>query len=319
MAPIVVRRRWQRNRQQGRDDMKQLERRRRDARCVRAAALGALVTAVMAAAVLDVETARAASVEAQNAAEGRNGVVILSPRLRFLPLEAQRDPVDISAWSQALMNYRIIEDSPETLQAYVVSGSEGRLISGAGDQVLARHVQGRPGQRFGLYTPGTPLKDDEGRVLGQVMIRQGVARLERPGTPLSTLTVEKSPREVSQGAQLMALDDWTPPAQLTPRAAPDGIQGRIIDRPGAGRIVGLRDIVVIDLGRHQVTPGMRLRVQGEAQSVPDPVTHESLTLEGGVLGELMVVRTFEQASLALVTRAELPMATGDRLGAPFDD
>ncbi|WP_456269434.1 hypothetical protein M1D97_03855 [Kushneria sp. AK178] len=269
--------------------------------------------AMLAAVVAGADTVRAASIS------GQDSVMTLSPRLRFLPLESRRDPVDISAWSQALMNHRIVEAGAAESRAYVVSGSEGRLISGAGDQVLARHVQGRPGQRFGIYTPGTLLKDAQGNVLGQVMIRQGVARLERPGTPLSTLTIEKSPREVSQGAQLMVLDDWTPPAQLTPRAAPDGIQGRIIDRPGAGHIMGLRDIVVIDLGRHQVTPGMRLRVQGEAQSVSDPVTSESLTLEGGILGELMVVRTFEQTSLALVTRAGLPMATGDRLGAPFDD
>ncbi|ART62474.1 hypothetical protein [Kushneria marisflavi] len=83
--------------------------------------------------------------------------------------------------------------------------------------------------------------------------------------------------------------------------------------------MGLRDIVVIDLGRHQVMPGMRLRVQGEPEEVTDPVTGESLVLDGGVLGELMIVRTFEQTSLALVTRAELPMATGDRVETTLDD
>lgn len=249
----------------------------------------------------------------------QDSVVTLSPRLRFLPLEQQQSPVDISARAQALMNYRIIEAGTEAPSAYVVSGSEGRLLSGAGDQVLARHVQGRPGQRFGLYTPGAMLEDDQGRALGQVMIRQGVVRLERLGSPLSTLTVEKSPREVSAGAHLMALDGWVPPAQLIPKAAPEGTLGRIIDRPGAGQMVGLRDIVVIDLGRQRVTPGMRLRVQGEAESVTDPVTHESLALDGGVLGELLVVRTFEQASLALVTRAGLPMATGNRVEATGDD
>ena len=249
----------------------------------------------------------------------QGGAVTLSPRVRFLPLEAQHDPVDLSARVPSLMNYRVIEAGTPMPQAYVVSGSEGRLISGAGDQIVARYVQGRPGQRFGLYTPGTLLKDDQGRVLGQVMIRQGVARLERQGAPLSTLTVEKSPREVSAGAQLMALDDWTPPRQLVPFTAPAGTRGQILDRPGAGRIVGLRDIVVIDLGRHQVTPGMRLRVQGEPEEVSDPVTGGLLALDGGVLGELMIVRTFEQTSLALVTRAGLPMATGDRVEATLDD
>ncbi|GHC14294.1 hypothetical protein GCM10010082_00400 [Kushneria pakistanensis] len=252
-------------------------------------------------------------------ADAQDSVVTLAPRLRFLPLEQQQSPVDISARAQSLMNYRIIETGAEAPSAYVVSGSEGRLISGAGDQVLARHVEGRSGQRFGIYTPGTLLKDAQGNALGQVMIRQGVARLKRPGMPLSTLTIEKSPREVSAGAQLMALDDWTPPAQLMPQATPEGTQGRIIDRPGDGHMVGLRDIVVIDLGRHQVAPGMRLRVLGEAEGVTDPVTGESLTLEGGVLGTLMIVRTFEQASLALVTRAGLPMATGDRVEAASDD
>lgn len=246
-------------------------------------------------------------------------VVTLSPRLRFLPLDEQREPVDISARAQALMNYRIIEGSTDALQAYVVSGSEGRLISGAGDQILARHVQGRSGQRFGIYTPGAVLQDGQGNTLGQVMIRQGVARLERSGTPLSTLTIEQSPREVSAGAMLMALDGWTPPRQLVPSRAPAGTRGQILDRPGAGRIVGLRDIVVVNLGRHQVAPGMRFRVQGEAQPVTDPVTNESLAIDGGVLGELMVVRTFEQTSLALVTRAGLPMATGDRVEATLDD
>ncbi|RKD87599.1 hypothetical protein [Kushneria marisflavi] len=249
----------------------------------------------------------------------QGGVVTLTPRVRFLPLEAQRDPVDVSARAQSLMNYRVIEAGTPMPQAYVVSGSEGRLISGAGDQIVARYVQGRSGQRFGLYTPGILLKDDQGEVLGQVMIRQGVARLERSGTPLSTLTVEKSPREVSAGTRLMVLDDWTPPRQLVPSMAPAGTRGQILDRPGAGRIVGLRDIVVIDLGRHQVMPGMRLRVQGEPEEVTDPVTGESLVLDGGVLGELMIVRTFEQTSLALVTRAELPMATGDRVETTLDD
>ncbi len=313
MAPIVVRRRWQRNRQQSEDDMKRQGTGNR-CRGVRQGA-GLVALTVVMAAVAVVSSGR---VDASPAGASDN-VTTLSPRLRFLPLDQPGEPVNISAWSQALMDYRIVESQAVSPAAYVVSGSEGRLLSGAGDQVLARHVQGRPGQRFGLYTPGALLEDDQGRALGQVMIRQGVVRLERSGSPLSTLTVEKSPREVSAGAHLMALDGWVPPAQLVPRAAPAGTQGRIIDRPGAGRMVGLRDIVVIDLGRHRVTPGMRLRVQGEAESVTDPVTHESLALDGGVLGELLVVRTFEQASLALVTRAGLPMATGDRVEAIGDD
>ncbi len=313
MAPIVVRRRWQRNRQQGEDDMKWQRMDGRRSRVRQATRHMALMAVMMTAAAPWAGAVNAAP------ASGQDNVIILSPGMRFLPPEQPHEPIDISARAQALMDYRIIEAGTDVPGAYVVSGSEGRLISGAGDQVLARHVQGRSGQRFGIYTPGTLLKDEQGNTLGQVMIRQGVARLERAGKPLSTLTIEKSPREVSVGSHLMALDDWTPPAQLIPQNTPDGTHGRVIDRPGAGQMVGLRDIVVIDLGRHQVAPGMRLRVMGETQGVTDPVTGESLSLEGGVLGELLVVRTFERASLALVTRAGLPMATGDRVEAASDD
>lgn len=313
MAPIVVRRRWQRNRQQSEDDMKRQGMNARSRRAGQGWQPMVLMVAMVSALMGLSCGAGAASVGDQDS------IVTLSPRLRFLPLDEQREPVDISARAQALMDYRIVESDMVPSRAYVVSGSEGRLISGAGDQILARHVQGPPGQRFGIYTPGAVLHDEQGNTLGQVMIRQGVARLERSGSPLSTLTIEQSPREVSAGAMLMALDGWTPPRQLVPSRASAGTRGQILDRPGAGRIVGLRDIVVVDLGRHQVVPGMRFRVQGEAQSVTDPVTNESLALEGGVLGELMIVRTFEQASLALVTQAGLPMATGDRVEADLDD
>lgn len=246
-------------------------------------------------------------------------VIRLSPRMRILPPEASSVPVDISALERFLAHHRIIEGLAEDIPAYIVSGSQGRLINGAGDQVLARHVNGRAGQRFGVYAPGNVLTGNHGDVLGQVMIHIGQARLERPGTPLSTLTLESSRQEIGEGARLLPLDDWTPPAFLTPHPARPGTTGRILDKPGAGRVVGLRDVVVIDQGCHQVDPGTLLRAYGADQPVTDPVTKEGLSLPGASLGHLLVVRCLEKTSLAVVNDMALPMAIDDRLEVPTND
>ncbi|MFC0269800.1 hypothetical protein [Kushneria aurantia] len=252
------------------------------------------------------------------AALAESEVVRLSPQIRFLSPEAAVTPIDTTDIATLLEDYRVVEQPLDDSQGRIVAGRGGEVISGAGDEVVALGVAGESGQRYGIYQPGRVLQDEDGRFLGRVMLPLGEAQLVRRGEPLSVLRITRSRREIGEGARLLPAMAPPLPAQLSPRPAPSGASGSIVDRPGDGLVIGNRDLVMITTGRGAAEPGTLYSVLDEPEPVTDAATGQRYRVPGELLGQLMVLRTFGEVSLALVTRMSRPMAVGDRLGAPAD-
>lgn len=241
----------------------------------------------------------------------------LSPQIRFIEPEAAVTPLDTSDLAAFVTRYRVLEKPVAPDAARVLAGRGGQLANGAGDEVLARHLDAaRPGQRFGVFEPGRVLRDDRDRFLGQVMLPLGEARLVRNEGPIAVLELTASRREIGEGALLLALDSAALPEELTPRPAAAGVSGRILDRPSGGRVAGSRDLLIVSPGAAQLSPGALIDVFGEEEPVLDARTDETFLLPGARRGTLMVLETFEHTSLALIIEMSEPVSVGDRVGAP---
>lgn len=247
---------------------------------------------------------------------GEAPVKRLSPQIRFIEPEAAVAPLDTRDLASLVTRYRVVDRRIGPDDARILAGRSGRLVNGTGDEVLARHLDARPGQRFGVFEPGRILQDEQERFLGQVMLPLGEARLVRNEGPLAVLELTASRREIGEGAILLEAGSTALPAELTPRPAEAGVSGRILDRPGGGRVAGSRDLLIVTPGAGRVSPGTLLDVFGERTPVLDSQAGETLMLPGEWLGRLLVLETFEHTSLALVIEMSAPVRVGDRLGAP---
>jgi hypothetical protein len=93
--------------------------------------------------------------------------------------------------------------------------------------------------------------------------------------------------------------------------------GVIIDVLGGVAKVGQFDAVAISAGDFEgLEPGDVFAIYKKGEAVKDPVNGELVNLPAERAGELMVFKTFDRVSYALVMKATNVISVGDELRAP---
>ncbi|WP_183326251.1 LysM peptidoglycan-binding domain-containing protein [Halomonas cerina] len=242
-------------------------------------------------------------------------VVHLSPEMRTLPHREAIEPIPLATVRHFLRDHRIVEH-PKAL-AYVVAGSDGRILSGTGDRFYARgRVEGSG--RFGIYRPGQRYRDAaSGESLGLELESVGQARRLRQAEEVVVMEATDTHQEVRSGDLILPLEVRALTTDFLPRPPEREIAGQILAVPGGVRFIGRLQMVAIDLGtRDGLAPGHVLSVERRGEWVDEPRTGERLRLPGEEAGLVMVVRPYEKMSYALVMKATRPLAVGDRLHNP---
>ena len=210
-------------------------------------------------------------------------------------------PADVI--EQYLVNPLVVSKSEIATSAYIAATEEGRLMGTVGDHVFARgNVSG---QRYSIFRPGKSLVDpDTEEVLGYETIHVSNASLVSAGDP-SKLVITSSSRETLKGDRLMQTNDQTP-AFYQPRAATTETPGKIISLVDAVARAGKNQLVVLNLGDSDgVQTGDTFSVVTNDRVIRDDVKQnkgrpEFFTVDGDEAGVVMVVRTFENVSYALI-------------------
>jgi hypothetical protein len=171
-----------------------------------------------------------------------------------------------------------------------------------------------------------PLSDPQShRRLGYLAIYAGAAQVERGGDPaLAVLT--DSGREVIRG-DVMVPDTSTVVQGLIPHAPTQAIDGRVIAIVNGVLIAGQWEVVAINRGsRDGLEPGNVLKSEQAGSVVIDhgPQIAGSDTrgfghkvqLPAETSGTLLVFKTYEEMSYALVVNVTLPLAIGDHVRNP---
>ena len=246
--------------------------------------------------------------------------VKLTPQVRYESLDKAIDTIPRSAIGPFLYRPRVVTKEEIDNAPYIVSSYEEHLISGTGNRVYARKVTDNSIAQYGVIRPGEVYRDPETKeVLGYEVIRVAAARVVRGGDP-TTLTLVDAKREVLNGDLLLPSEEGELDFNFFPQPPRDKINGTIISVFDGVSQIGQYNVVVLNRGKRDgLIPGHVLAIYQSGKEVPDPQARAStswVTLPDERAGVLMVFRTYEKVSYALVMRATRAIHVYDRVTNP---
>lgn len=242
--------------------------------------------------------------------------VKLSPQARPQPLDEAIPTIPLDVIGPFLSRPRVLEEPAYERAPYIVSSADEHLIAGAGDRVYVRGLSRGPG-RYTVLRRGELYRDpDTGEVLGLEAVHVADARLQRPGDP-AVLVLVSSSREAIVGDRVLPVEEGRYTDRFLPRAPKHRVDGRIISVLDGVSRIGQYQVVVLNRGRREgVEPGHVLAVYQTGEVIEDPVRGGKVKLPDERAGIVMVFRTFDKVSYALVMRATRSIRVLDRVRNP---
>ena len=247
--------------------------------------------------------------------------VKLSPETRIEPLDTVIPAIPLDVISPFLKRSRVTDQKTLDEAAYVISGHEGRIATGAGDLLYGR--DGTVGElaqfsTYGAYHPGQAYVDpDTKELLGIEALEVAVGKVIAKDDDISTIRLVSSEREVVPEDRLLPSEEEKVIPTFFPSSPENEITGKIISVLGGVTQLGPYDVVAINLGeRESIDVGNIMAIYHDSGMVKDRVKNEMVQLPPERAGILMVFRTFEKMSYALVLKAQRPLSIGDELRNP---
>lgn len=246
--------------------------------------------------------------------------VKLSPQARITPWTGAINTVPIDAIAPFLSRPYVLDEGEAEEAPYVVAFAEEHIMAGAGQKAYVRKINSSDPGKFDVVRPGGPYKDAEtGEILGYEALYLGGAQLQATGDP-ATVSIFSSEQEILPGDRLLSADEEQAVANFTPHAPARDVNGAIIAVLGGVTQIGQHHIVVLDRGRSDgIDDGTVLRVNHRGETIPDKITadpRDTVTLPDEPAGMLMVFRTFDRVSFALVMEATRAIHVSDRVATP---
>jgi LysM domain len=240
--------------------------------------------------------------------------------------------------------------------ARIIAASESRMTLGAGDRAFAQGITKDKGDQWQIFRRGDPLIDPENNeILGYEATYLGEARVRHHGK-VATIDIVKSVQEVHYNDRLIPLGKQIPVFAYVPHPPLAAVRGRIVSAYGGLQETGPLSIVALSKGskdglqvgtvlaieRSQTTSRYSLRTEPlygrtgitgsdtprvyYAETLPpretllkrgEAITRDAIAeLPDERYGLVMVFRTFDRASFALVMEASRPVAVSDYVTNP---
>ena len=271
------------------------------------------------------------------------GTVRVSPKTRYETLADLALPTLRSSVIEPFLVEPVIVTEAEFLSApRIVSTQEGRVLLPRGDRAYARGQNGAPlldnearEKQFRVFRTSTALKDPgTGEVLGFEALYAGKAVLVRGETTTETKdadgklvpTVVPATIDITAAKEEMRIGDRLMPeparqvVTYTPRAPAGKVDGRIVSVYGSAVVNAAQNqVVTINKGlRDGMEAGTVMAILKDGERLVDKqdVTKSIMKLPDERNGLLMVFRTFDRVSYALVLEITDTVRVGDRLTNP---
>jgi hypothetical protein len=250
----------------------------------------------------------------------------LEPMLRAEPLEAPIATVPYAVISAFLSHPGVLSREQVKSAPYVVALPGDHQIAGSGDDVYVKKLSGERGARYSVMHVDEPLiNPDNGRRLGFLAIYTGTAELTRPG-PIAKASLTASAREALEGDVLIA-EDNSSSQDIVPHPPAHAISAQVIAVVDNVLLAGQWEVVAINRGaRDGLERGTVLTSEQGGARVIDRcarienastcVHHPGLNLPNESSGTLLVFKTYDQLSYALILSEEDPIQVHDRVRNP---
>ncbi|QUW66833.1 peptidoglycan-binding protein [Pseudomonas synxantha] len=235
--------------------------------------------------------------------------------MALIPKPTERlDHATQQAIQHFLLHNRIV-DTPQDLDnaPYIVAAQGGRVLGANGERVHARGQLDPAQPSYGIFRRGKVYTDPGTQeLLGINADDIGTARFVL-ADDLTTLAVQRVTQEIRPGDRLLGAQ--RPVALNTLESAKSAafIAGHIIDIPRGVTQIGVLDAVTLNKGRRDgLIEGQLLTVIKAGATVRDVLTGTPTQLPEERAGTLLVFRTYEKLSYALVLSASRALAVKDR-------
>jgi len=250
----------------------------------------------------------------------RGGDVKLSPQVRVESLENAIPTIPLDAIEQFLLRAIVVEEGELDDAPYVVQAADEHVITGAGDRVYVRGIEGTDVTLFDVYEPRGPYIDpDTDEVLGYEALYAGTGPVQAFGDP-ATIKLVSTAREVRTGDRLRPASRAVLNTHFQPHAVPAGTEGHIISVLNGFSQIGQFNVVALDLGeRDGMEVGHVMRVFQQGKLIRDKVSGkfgDDVRLPDEDAGIVMVFRTFDKVSYGLIMSATRAIHINDFVRTP---
>ena len=245
--------------------------------------------------------------------------VKLNPQVRISDLDLAIPAIPLDAISPFMTDSRVVSKDQLSGAPYVLAGTDGHIVSGAGDELFARGEFEEDGAKnFGIFRPGDPFIDpDTKELLGYQAFSVANGKVTSLEGDIASLGLNRTSEEVRRGDRLLPDEERRISSTFYPSAPENETNGYIISIEGGVSQVGSMDAVVINKGaRDGLEVGHVLAIYRVGERVRDVVTDEIVKVPDTRAGLLMVFRTFDKVSYGLVLKATGPLAVMDKVKNP---
>ncbi|RYY73796.1 MAG: LysM peptidoglycan-binding domain-containing protein [Gammaproteobacteria bacterium] len=247
-----------------------------------------------------------------------SGTEKLSPSVRVVGTDSAISTIPLDRIDSFLSRSRIVDDEAVFATApYILAGPQKRIVAGAGDEAYARG-DFKEFTNFGVYRKGEVYRDPVTKeVLGVLAAGVGTVSIKSLKDDIATVNVIRATEEVRIGDFLLPSEDRSTNSTFFPSGPEADITGQIVGVESGVRQVGKFNVVMINRGdREGIKVGNVLAIYKKGEVVKDRVHGGKVALPDERAGILMVFRTFNKMSLALVLEADRPLSVGDTLQNP---
>ncbi len=246
--------------------------------------------------------------------------VKLSPRIHAEPLEKAIPTIPPNVIAPFLTQPLVVSDVELEQAGYVGVGLDDRIALGNFSEFYARGLKDKSHEFYQIFRKGKPIRNPNNPddILGHEAVYLGDAKRLDANEP-TKLVVTRVKQEIIPGDRLVASERKVALPYYFPRAPKTQVEGKILSALSdvATTEIGPQTIVAINLGtREGIEEGNVLRVLYHSGTSKDPVTREEYKLPDEQAGLIMVFRTFERVSYALVMSATRPLHPLDTVTTP---
>lgn len=254
-----------------------------------------------------------------------DGTIKLRPKARVLSEGDAITTIPMDIIRPFLIDELVVDPSVFETAPYVVALGDERVISGGfDDRLYLRGLDGTAGTSYGVYRKGKEYRDPvTNELLGVEARYLANGKIVNEGDP-ATLEVKKSKLEVLKGDVALPRNQDPLPPVYAPRAPEQEVAAKLISVYDGVSQIGQYNVVTLNKGeRDGLEEGHVLTVYQRGKKVLDEIAEKRgeddpyVTLPEERAGTLMVFRTYEKVSLALVMDAVRPIHLMDVARNPY--
>lgn len=249
---------------------------------------------------------------------GAGGTTKLSPSIRVQHTEDAISAIPLDKIEVFLSRSRVVEPGELEAGPYMLAGQQQHVIVGAGDRAYARGTFDAQYSNYGIYRKGQAFKDPVTKeLLGIYAQGIGTVSVAKINDDIATLDIIRTFEEVRPSDNLLPSEDRSVDSVFFPSAPDVDIEAQIIAVEGGVTQVGKFNVVMINRGeREGLQIGNVLAIYKTGEVVADRVKGGKVALPDERAGLLMVFRTFEKMSFALVLEADRALSVNDKVRNP---